>query len=73
MNTRASVLIAAASSFAGGFLLGLLVAPESGREARQRISQAAHGSTRWVEGRLHEDVAVDRGDAQGMVLSGSIR
>ena len=61
MNTRLAVLLTGLSSFAGGFILGLLVAPESGREARQRVSLAAHGSTRWMgdrlqelEGRLHE-------------------
>lgn len=52
MNTRQTQLLTAVAAFAGGFLAGVLLAPQSGREARRRIVQTAQDSTRWVEDRL---------------------
>ena len=53
MNTRQTQLLTAITAFAGGFIVGLLIAPQSGREARRRIAQSAQGSTRWIEDQLH--------------------
>lgn len=53
MNTRQTQLLTAISAFAGGFIAGLLFAPQSGREARQRIVQTAQGSTQWIEDQIH--------------------
>jgi gas vesicle protein len=52
MNTRQTQLLTAVAAFAGGFLAGVLLAPQSGREARRRIARTAQDSTRWVEDRL---------------------
>ena len=52
MNTRQSQLLTAVVAFAGGFLAGVLFAPQSGREARRRIAETAQDSTRWMGERL---------------------
>ena len=53
MNTKEALFLTAVAAFAGGFFAGMLLAPSSGRDARRRIAQTAHGSTRWVGDRLH--------------------
>jgi len=54
MTTRQALLLTAVSSFASGFLAGVLLAPYSGREARRRLVQTTQDSTRWAAGRLHD-------------------
>ncbi|MFQ5569720.1 MAG: YtxH domain-containing protein [Rhodothermales bacterium] len=48
MNTRQTILLTAISAFAGGFFAGLIFAPQTGRETRQRLVRTAQGSTRWL-------------------------
>lgn len=43
------LLLLAASSFAGGLALGLLLSPKSGRENREWISQNADHMRKWAD------------------------
>ena len=52
MNTRQTQLLTAITAFASGFLVGVLFAPQSGREARRRIAETAQDSSRWMGDRL---------------------
>jgi len=49
MNSRQSLLLTALASFAGGFVAGVLMAPES----RRRLAAGAQGSARWVGHQMH--------------------
>ena len=49
MNTSHSQLMTALAAFTGGFMAGLLVAPET----RRQLSRTARGSSQWVGERLH--------------------
>lgn len=53
MNTKQQWVWAAAA-FVGGLATGLLLAPESGRDVRHRISRTAQGSISWMEHRLRD-------------------
>lgn len=50
-NTRDTVLTALVA-FAGGFLAGILLAPDSGAKTRERIAEEAKVRMRRLEGRL---------------------
>ena len=47
------MLLTAAAGFAGGLVLGLLLAPEAGRTTRRRLAESARDSTHWMEEQFH--------------------
>lgn len=50
MNTRNKVLVGIAGALAAGAVIGLLMAPEKGKEMRKKISKTAGG---WADGLSH--------------------
>lgn len=53
MKRTTHLLATAVSAFAGGYLAGLLFAPQSGRKARQAIASQARAQTDRLEAQLH--------------------
>ena len=53
-NSKLGLLLVAASSFVGGFALGLLLAPKSGKENREWLAHQAEGAAGWVDKKSHE-------------------
>ena len=53
MNTSFKIILTAATSFAGGYLIGLLTTPKSGRENREWISNNAGEARHWIEEKGH--------------------
>ncbi|MGM0589873.1 MAG: YtxH domain-containing protein [Bacteroidota bacterium] len=56
MATRSNLglLLLAASSFAGGLALGLLLTPQSGRKNREWIAQNADQMRKWADEKSKE-------------------
>jgi gas vesicle protein len=56
MSSRSNfgLLLLAASSFAGGLALGLLLSPKSGRENREWITQNADQVRKWADEKSRE-------------------
>ena len=54
MNTSQTLLLTALTSFVGGFLAGLILAPASGEESRRRLARSAEDSTRWLGDRVKD-------------------
>ncbi len=54
MNTPVKIAITALASFAGGFLVGLLTTPQSGKDNREWISNNADDARKWIEDKGHE-------------------
>lgn len=52
MPRTSTLWFSTAAAFAGGLFSGLLVAPTSGREFRQRIVECTQTQGAWVERRL---------------------
>jgi len=54
MSNQSNTLLAVLAGFAGGFVAGLLFAPQSGSSTRKRIGDSMQASTKWAERRFHE-------------------
>lgn len=52
MASTRDTLLTAVVAFAGGFLAGILLAPDSGAKTRERIADEAKARMRRLEGRL---------------------
>lgn len=53
MSRTGTLLASTAAAALGGFAIGLLVAPQSGRQARSAIAARARAQTQRFETRLH--------------------
>lgn len=51
--TRTNVLLTALATFAGGFVAGLILAPQSGRDARGALAQKLRAQTQRLEAHVH--------------------
>lgn len=54
MKRNTNWIVTAVAAFAGGYLAGMLFAPQSGRDLRRSIASRASEPAHWMEGRLHE-------------------
>ena len=54
MSTNRNMLLTAMAAFAGGFVAGLLCAPQSGSVLRRRIGDSMQAPTQWAERHFHE-------------------
>lgn len=48
MNTKLSILAAAAAGIAGGVVATLLLSPKSGKENREWLSEQTEGTREWL-------------------------
>lgn len=55
-----TVIITATTSFLGGLALGMLLAPKSGRESREWISNQTQDTVHWLDEKGRE--ALNRGE-----------
>ena len=54
MSRTLGTLFTALASFSAGVAVGLLVAPQSGKDNRRWISEHSAEAKDWVEGKSHE-------------------
>lgn len=59
-NSNFSLVIVGIASFIGGVATGLLIAPSSGKEARQWIKGQASDTAKWVDKTGH--IAVEKAE-----------
>ena len=55
-----TLIVTATTSFLGGLALGMLLAPKSGRESREWISNQTHEAADWLDNKSRE--AFNRGE-----------
>ena len=53
-QSKLGLVLVAVSSFVGGFAVGLLLAPKSGRENRKWLVDHAEEAADWVDKKSHE-------------------
>lgn len=70
-KSKLELLFAVAGSFAGGFLLGLLMAPKSGKESRDWITKQTDDVTDWIDKKGKE--AIQSTEKQLHSISSNIR
>ena len=54
MNTPFKIALTALASFAGGYIVGLLTTPQSGKENRDWIKENADDARHWIEEKGHD-------------------
>jgi gas vesicle protein len=64
MTTRSKILIGILGAAAAGVVIGLLVAPEKGKDMRKKIKQTAGDwadnlTNLWAKGKRHAEDAVE--------------
>ena len=55
-TSKLTTIIAVAGSFTSGFLLGLLLAPKSGKENREWIAKQTDDVTNWIDKKGKETI-----------------
>lgn len=70
-RSNLAILIAATSSFVGGFALGLLLSPRSGQENREWISDQTTHARDWVDEKGKD--LIHKGEEQFQRLGENVR